>query len=332
MHATDGSPQIILAADVGGTHARAGLLAARAGTPQPIELLDWKTYECAGWPGLAEILEDFLRAHAARRPQITRCAIAAAGYVRAGEVVAENLHWPIRSDDLRARLRVGHLELVNDFEALAWGTLNLPASSTAPVIDARGGDGPTVVLGPGTGLGCAVLVPQAVGTMVLPTEAGHVALAAGNARESEVLRRLRRGRTHVHAGFALSGPGLLNLYRALADIEGVAATHGQPRDVSAAALAGRDPLARAALSMFCALLGSFAGDLAVLFKADGGVNLAGGILPALRGFLLASDFRTRFLDKGVMSGFVANVPVRLIEHPALAVIGAAIMASRGGGP
>jgi len=180
-----------------------------------------------------------------------------------------------------------------------------------------------VVVGPGTRLGCAVLLPNGDAPIVMPSEAGHVALAPGNDREIEVLRRLCRDRGYVHTGHALSGPGLANLYRALADIEGVAAVHAEPAAISAAAIGGGDPLAREALSMFCAMLGSFAGDLAVTFKAGGGVYLAGGILPYIRDFLLASEFRTRFFNKGVMREFLTAVPVRLIEHGQLGVFGAA---------
>lgn len=316
---------LVLAADVGGTHARIGLLRARAGAHPPLEMLARHVYECAKWPGLGEILEDFLVHHANGRGGIARCALAVAGYLRGDELVSENLRWPVRISGLRQRLQLDRLDIVNDFEALACGTRFLSANDSVAVIDAKGADGPTVVVGPGTGLGCAVLLPNGHAPLVMPSEAGHVALAPGNEREIEVLRRLGRDRAYVHTGHVLSGPGLVNLYRALAEIEGIAAVHDEPAAVSSAALRANDPLARAALSMFCAMLGSFAGDLAVMFKAGGGVYLAGGILPYIQNFLLASDFRARFLNKGVMQPFLANVPVRLIEHGQLGVFGAAAM-------
>jgi glucokinase len=316
---------LVLAADVGGTHARIGLLQARPGAQPPLDMLANHVYECAKWPGLGEILQDFMVHYANHRGGIARGALAVAGYLRGDVLVAENLRWPVCISELRARLELDRLDIVNDFEALACGTRFLSARDCIAVIDAKGMPGPTVVVGPGTGLGCAVLLPNGDAPIVMPSEAGHVALAPGNDREIEVLRRLGRDRGYVHTGYALSGPGLVNLYRALADIEDVAAVHAEPAAVSASAMAGNDPLAREALSMFCAMLGSFAGDLAVMFKAGGGVYLAGGILPYIRDFLLASDFRTRFLNKGVMHGFLAAVPVRLIEHGQLGVFGAAAM-------
>ena len=316
---------LVLAADVGGTHARIGLLQARAGAESPLEMLARHVYECAKWPALGEILEDFIARHARPQHDIARCALAVAGYLRGDELVAENLRWPVRLSELRARLKLDRLDIVNDFEALACGTRFLSADDSIAVIDAKGTSGPTVVVGPGTGLGCAVLLPNGDAPIVMPSEAGHVALAPGSEREIEVVRRLARDRAYVHTGHVLSGPGLVNLYGALAEIEGVTAAHGEPVAVSTAALDGGDPLAREALSMFCAMLGSFAGDLAVMFKAGGGVYLAGGILPSIQDFLLASDFRARFLNKGVMQPFLANVPVRLIEHGQLGVFGAAAM-------
>ena len=316
---------LVLAADVGGTHARIGLLQARAGAQPPLEMLARHVYECAKWPGLGEILEDFLARHANHRGGIARCALAVAGYLRGDELVAENLRWPVRISELRAHLKLDRLDIINDFEALACGTRFLSARDSIAVIDAKGTPGPTVVVGPGTGLGCAVLLSNGDGSIVMPSEAGHVALAPGNDREIEVLRRLGRDRGYVHTGHALSGPGLVNLYRALADIDGVAAAHEAPAAVSAAAMSGNDLLAREALSMFCAMLGSFTGDLAVMFKAGGGVYLAGGIVPYIRDFLLASEFRARFFNKGVMREFLIAVPVRLIEHGQLGVMGAAAM-------
>ncbi|MGH8214169.1 MAG: glucokinase, partial [Rhodanobacteraceae bacterium] len=146
---------VVLAADVGGTHARVGLLNARPKRVPPVDLLACQTYECAKWPGLAEILEDFLARHANHHRGIARCALAVAGYLRGDELVAENLRWPVRISELRTRLNLDRLDIINDFEALACGTGFLSARDSIAVIEAGGAPGPTVVVGPGTGLGCA---------------------------------------------------------------------------------------------------------------------------------------------------------------------------------
>ena len=324
-----GLSKTMLAADVGGTHARIGLVTVhRDPAQQPVAQV-YHSYRCADWAGLGEVIEDFLVQHVHDRRVVSHCALAVAGYVRGDELVAENLRWPVTISKLRERLRFRQLDIVNDFEALACATQFVHHDDAFDVVAAAGSSGPTVVIGPGTGLGCAALVPVAGRRVVVPSEAGHIALAPGSEREWKALRRLARGRDYLHTGHVLSGPGLLNLYRALAEIDGASTVHTQPAAISAAALRGDDPLAQATLAMFCALLGSFAGDLAVIFKASAGVYLAGGILPAIRDFLLTSDFRARFLNKGLMRPFLTGVPVRLIEHGQLGVLGAAALVADG---
>lgn len=317
-------PRLLLAADVGGTHARIGLLAARNSGRWPVDLLAYRSYECAAWPGLAAILGDFIANHCDGRA-VEECALAAAGYLRGDELVAENLRWPVRLSALRAQANLQRLDLLNDFEALACATQFLSAEDAFTVIEGRAEPAPALVVGPGTGLGCALLLPGRDGATVLATEAGHVALAAGDERERDVLRVLARGRDYVPTGHALSGPGIVNLYRALSEIDGLPVAHAQPAEITAAALRGDDALATETLRMFCAMLGAFVGDLVVLCKAGGGVWLAGGILPSIRDLLVADEFRTRFFNKGVMHGFLSGVPVRLIEHGQLGVIGAACL-------
>jgi len=178
-------------------------------------------------------------------------------------------------------------------------------------------------MGPGTGLGSAVLLPGQPRAQVLATEAGQVSLAPGNEREIEILRLFRRERAHVSFEDALSGPGLLKLYGALCELRGSPSRLLTPAEVTAAALAGSDGAAVEALEVFCGLLGSFVGDLVLLYGARGGVYLAGGILPQIQPFLLSSSFAERYFNKGVMRAYLQQVPVRLIEHGQLGVIGAA---------
>jgi glucokinase len=121
----------------------------------------------------------------------------------------------------------------------------------------------------------------------------------------------------------LSGPGLVNLYTALSTLRGTRPTLSVPTAITAAALGGSDAVAREALDVFCGLLGSVVGNLVLLFGARGGVFLAGGILPHIQHYLLQSSFAARFLDKGPMRAMLERVPVNLIEHGQLGVIGAA---------
>jgi glucokinase len=127
----------------------------------------------------------------------------------------------------------------------------------------------------------------------------------------------------VPVEYALSGPGLMNLHAALCALRGGHNDYSSPGEITAAAISGSDPLARESLEVFCGLLGSAVGDMALLYGAQGGVYLAGGILPQIREFLIKSSFVERFLNKGPMRAALERIPVRLVEHGQLGVIGAA---------
>lgn len=321
-----------VSADVGGTHTRVALVRVSdvSGASCPVELLHSERYVCARWPSLADIVADFIgklrAAGVGDRPTV--CVLACAGYVQDDHVVNVNLPWEVPLAAMREQLGMTHLSVINDFEALAYAVPYVSVASARTLLD--GGDregglaaGPIVVMGPGTGLGCAAILPGHPDARVLSTEAAHIALAPGTPREMEILRVLSRAHPHVAVEHALSGPGLLNLYRAISELRGEPATLDLPARVTSAAIANTSPAALEALHTFCALLGSFAADLAAVYRASGGVLLAGGILPQIETFLWQSGFRERFLRKGVMVPFLERVPVRLVDHGALGVVGAA---------
>jgi len=147
--------------------------------------------------------------------------------------------------------------------------------------------------------------------------------APGNAREREVLAHLAPSGDYVPYERILSGPGLLTLYTTLRALRGQPPLLATPEAITGAACAGSDADAVETVDMFCAALGSFVGNLAMAFMADGGVYLAGGVLPEMRKLLQHSHFVQRFLDKGGMREFLQRVPVRLIEHGRHGVMGAA---------
>jgi len=317
---------VFLAADVGGTHARIGLVSEHPDGNRPVTVLQYHRYACAEWPSLTAVLQDFV-GQLDHTLHVDSCAVASAGYVLGDAIVNDNLPWPVSIRDIRDSLGIEQLAVINDFEAVAYATQFLSQADTTPVIETSAAPttGPVLVMGPGTGLGSAVLLPGQPHATVLPTEAGQIALAPGNEREIEILRLLNRGRDYVSYEHALSGPGLLNLYRAICELRLQAPTLTVPSQVTQAALEQSDAAAIEALDVFCGMLGGFVGDLALLYGARGGVFLAGGILPQIRDVLLTSNFRQRFFNKGVMRPFLQTVPVRLMEHGQLGVIGAAGM-------
>lgn len=307
-----------LAADVGGTRARIGLV-AKSG--DAVGVLAYRSYPCADYPDLASILREFMHAEAGTR--VDRCVLAVAGYVVDGVVINRNLPWKVDMAELRDALKPWVLSFINDFEALAHGVRFVEPGKTLLLSGPETADGPVVLLGPGTGLGAALSIPGGERATVLATEAGKAGLAPGDAREREVLSRLARQGDYVSHERVLCGPGLMTLYGVLCEMRGNAPVLATPEAVTAAALAGSDAAAVETLQMFCALMGGFAGNLALLYGARGGVYLTGGILPAMRDFLLKSRFVERFLDKGGARAYLERVPVKLLDHEQLGVIGAA---------
>ena len=306
-----------LAMDVGGTHARLAIVRRR--TDETIDILDHQQYACADFGSLADIARDFLSVPG--RGPVNDAAIGCAGMRRDDLVISINLPWPVSLSALR-NLGIARVAVVNDFVAVAHAVQCMtPENSVLLSGPASAAPGPALVIGPGTGLGAAFRVPVGDRTVVLASEAGQIALAPGNPRELAVLAKMMESRTHVSVEQITSGPGLLKLYRALCEIDGVAALQETPAAVADAARAGEAHALEAAL-MFCDVLGSLLGDLVMVGSATS-VHVAGGIVPKMRDFVDRSHFRARFTNKGVMRTVLDQVPVWLIEHQHKGIIGAA---------
>lgn len=315
--------QPFIAADVGGTHVRIGLVRAGATAGVPLQVLAYSKYRCADYAGLAQILAEFIADTDA--PPAREAVIASAGYPLAdGTVITANLPWRLSPAAIRDELGLDAVRLVNDFEAVAHAVAHLDANE---VLQLAGPEeiapGPILVLGPGTGLGAAVWIPAGERAVVMATEAGQAALTPGNALEMALLAEMLKDRSHVPVEYALSGPGLMNLHRALCALRGTQNPYRSPGEITTAAMSGSDALARESLDVFCGLLGSAVGDMVLYYGVQGGVYLAGGILPQIREFLINSSFVERFLNKGPMRAALERIPVRLVEHGQLGVIGAA---------
>jgi len=183
------------------------------------------------------------------------------------------------------------------------------------------------VLGPGTGLGVACFVPGSQSSIVIASEGGHATMAAISDREDAIIDYLRRQFGHVSAERVVSGSGLENLYRAVIAVDGIEAPKRNAAEITNAALDGCQ-VARAALDLFCAMLGTFAGNVALMFGARGGVFIAGGIAPRLTEYIARSEFRARFEHKGRFRQYLASIPSSIIVHPAATFMGLRSIAER----
>ncbi len=301
-----------LVADIGGTNARFALADLAA-----LDVTDVRTFPTADHASLAEAIKCYLKDSG---ETVAHAGIAVAAPLHEDTVKLTNAPWVFAQSTLAREAGLEGAQVFNDFEALA---LSLPhlkpgelhrLGGTTPIEQA-----PKAVLGPGTGLGVAGLVWPASGWVAVPGEGGHLTLAAENEHELALIERMRKGLDRLSVERAVSGPGLAELYQAIAASRGLGEAPLSPAEVERHALSGEDEMAEAALDIFVSWLGRFAGDVALVFGARGGVYLGGGIAPKLLSRLEKGDFRTAFERKGRMTPFVAPIPVHVIlaEFPAL---------------
>ena len=311
-----------LAADVGGTYARVALMQTSQDERREVGVLAYRKFVCADFPGLTELLQAFVETDT--RTPVRHCVIACAGQVIGNDVLTDNTAWPIHLSQLRHALALDDVAVLNDFEALGYA-IDQDADSGARLLcgpDTQV-DGPTLVIGPGTGLGAAVRLPGPDGGCVLTTEAGQMDFAPNSIREREVLAHLAPHGGYVAYERIVSGPGLLVLYVALCNLRGETPKLSTPEAITEAAAMRRDAEAVEAVEIFCASLGSFAGSLAMTFMSQGGVYLAGGFLYSLFALLERSTFQERFLHGRSARAFLSRVPVWVTEHGRKGVLGAA---------
>lgn len=312
----------LIAADVGGTHARiASILPVADDAGAAFSIGDYCKYACADYPNLGAIIETFRDRHASA--PVGPVALAIAGFVVDDAVVNVNLPWSVSISALRRQLGVRELAVVNDFKAVAYAVGHIGDDESALLCGpAAKQHGPMLVVGPGTGLGGAVHIAHGGRPVILATEVGQATLAATTDAEFAVLAWMRRRNPRVLIEHVLSGTGLVNLDAAIRALHGAPVQARSAAQITAAARDG-DPLAVETVDVFCGWFGALLGDLALLYGAQGGIYLAGGVLPQMKDLLARSRFVERFLDKDAMRGALERTSVRLVDHAQLGVIGAA---------
>ena len=328
---TDSAPEAAvdawrLAADVGGTNARFAV----ASDEGSISLIT--RYSVDQYPSIEQAVSAFLdevAPHGFSGTPDAAC-FALAGPIEGDEVRFTNSAWVASRSRLSRALGSSSVDFLNDFAAIGHA---IPQLESSDWVQLGGGashaDYPIVVLGPGTGLGVCTLLGTEHGVTVIEGEGGHADFAPTNEEEALVLDVLsaRFGRVSIER--LLSGDGLLNIYGALMELERLSSGQSggsvvaDPSDVSALALAGSDPVAVGALTMFCNILGSVAGNLALTLGAKAGVYIAGGIPGKILSFLENSDVRARFEAKGRFQSYLQSIPLRVVIKEDLGLLGAA---------
>lgn len=304
-----------LVGDVGGTNARLALCALDSG-----ELSQATTYSGLDFPSLEAVIQHYLAEH---QVSVADACIAIACPIVGDWVAMTNHTWAFSIAEMKHNLQLAHLEVINDFTAVS---MAIPVLRPDDVLQ-FGGDvpqpgRPIAVYGAGTGLGVAHLVHYDGHWLSLPGEGGHVDFATNSEEEDQILQVLRQELGHVSGERILSGPGLLNLYRAIVIADDRVPERLTPQDITERALANGCTDCRRALSLFCVIMGRFGGNLALNLGTFGGVYIAGGLVPRFLEFFRQSGFRAAFEDKGRFKDYLRPVPVFLIVHPQPGLLGA----------
>ncbi len=311
----------IVAVDIGGTHAR--FARCEVGGRRVISLGDPVTFRTAEHVSFEAAWKAFARQQ--NRPLPRSAAIAFAGPVEGEQLKLTNNSWVIKPASLPASVGLDRCKIINDFGAVAHAVAQLSASHFRHLCGREKElpeQGVVSVIGPGTGLGVALLLREGADYRVIETEGGHIDFAPHNGLEDSILSYLRLRYRRVSVERLVAGMGLVNIYEALCAIEGRPVGSRDDKELWTAAIVGDDRLAAAALDRFCLCLGGVAGDIA-LAQGAAGVVIAGGLGHRLANHLPDSGFRDRFVAKGRFERRMNTMPVMLITHPQPGLYGAA---------
>jgi len=325
---------MILAGDIGGTHARLAYFQSQNGD---LKLFSEAVFPSREHRGLDEIVTRFVELQGI--PPETAC-FGVAGPVQNGRVETSNLPWIVESSRLATELHIRCALLINDLEASAWGIPALTENDFVTLNQVKGlASGNQAVIAAGTGLGEAGLYWDGTKYHVFACEGGHCDFAPRNELEIELLRYLLARFGHVSYERIVSGPGLANVFDFLRDTgrgqepkwltEEIALGDPGPA-ISRAALSGKCALAEQALDLWVSIYGAEAGNLALKLKATGGVFLGGGIAPRILSKLAGPVFMQSFLNKGRMQALLETIPVKVITNEKAALLGAARCAVKAG--
>lgn len=304
-------------ADVGGTNIRFAVLERSNGT-----LAMLREYPCTQFATLDAALKQYF---ASLPHSVSHLCLAIACPVDSDVVTMTNLSWTFSKKALQQTFALEQLFVINDYTAIS---LAVPFVEDAQKIQIGGGqaveNGVKAIFGPGTGLGVSHIIKQGEKWISLDGEGGHVSFSPNTRQQADVLLLLQEQFGHVSAERLLSGQGLVNIYHALCRLSGKHPTFFEAAEISRAALKGECKLAHQTLTLFCQVMGGFAGNLALNLNCKGGVYIAGGIVPRFVEFFKNSEFREFFEAKGRFKAYLQGIPSYLITHENPGLLGAAV--------
>jgi len=313
-----------IVADIGGTNGRFGVATFKEGAAKP-DIDHVIVFPCRDYASLSDMVGAYVTGLGAEAPKVAKLAIAGPTTERLGRIT--NLGWAADAAALEAAHGLDQVKFINDFGALARACPYLMEGEDFITLKdgEAAADAPISVMGPGTGFGVALLVPNDHGGYhTVSTEGGFMAFAPGSRLEHDLTEHLRAELGYVSVESFLCGEGIARIYRFLVDYGGGGDRDLTPAEITKRAAEGGAPACERAVQLFLSIVGSTAGDIALVHGAKGGVYLGGGILPKIKAMVPGSDLLRRFVAKGAQSTYVDTIPVHLITAKYAALVGAAV--------
>ena len=307
-----------LVADIGGTNARVAI-ANHSDHGWRLDHI-WRQ-SCADYTDVNALFASYQSFLGDSLPD--NACVAAAGPVLQDRISMTNLPWAFSRAELQQCLDAQTLYLVNDFVALARSIPELQAQDKVVIKPGENIRAPILVIGPGTGLGVAVLIETATGWEVLSSEGGHMSLSATDDQQSAVLHVLQKEFGYTNVEMVLSGAGLARLDSIVRQIENAPEVNHSAQQVVSLALSGEDAYCLQTVQLFVKWLAQVASDMALVYGALGGVYLSGGVLSNMTTLLSEMSFPQYFINKHNRADYLQSIPVQLITHPMPALVGAA---------
>ena len=305
-----------LVGDIGATNARFALVA-----PGSSDIENIQSLKCEDFDDIQSAISFYISSFL--ELDIVSACFATAGTVHLDVFKLANNHWTINKSDVAKTLNGVTIKWINDFTAQAFATTTLTDSE---VITLNKGivepEKLRLVIGPGTGLGVCGLIMSPSGWLPIAGEGGHSDFAPNTSIEYEILTLLAKKFGHVAVERILSGPGIMNLYVALCQINGKDRIYTTPSEITSAAVnAGADPIADETIQMFCKIFGSVAGSMALTVGALGGVYITSDLVRNFLDLFIESDFQKSFESKGRLQPVLEDIPVYLSKKKNMGLIG-----------
>ena len=302
--------------DIGGTNARFALVA-----PGKSELMSIKTLQCTKFETVQEAINSYISS--INDAEIVSACIASAGTTHLDVFKPANNDWVINKSNVSSALNDIQVNWINDFSAQALATTTLKSNDV--IVINKGAVQPErvrLVIGPGTGLGTCGLINSSNGWVPLPAQGGHSDFAPNSSLEIEIWTLLQKQFGHVAVERILSGPGIVNLYKALCQINGKEALFNSPSEITSAAIkVNPDSMSKETLHLFCQIFGSVTGTIALSTGCLGGIYITSDLVRNFLDFFIDSDFLKSFEDKGRLKYYMTDIPIFISKKENMGLIG-----------